>query len=393
VPNGTLDFELTAARQKEELAAVSKAIDHRESEFLGKRHVIGFGLSVLADKPVVRFYVDKKVRLSRLSTKDRIPRWLVVQGRRIKTQVMAIGKTPRLTSTTLGDPTDNDKNYHVDGAGTWRMGTKISVFVGGGVTSQSLPVGSGTSGCLVKQTQGGGGPWMMSCAHVLFQDQADVAQQEEDRDRTVSPTKLHNFVGGVLTLSTDKFVDAGLVECEGASKEILNISGAPKSPQTDCIYPGVYVQKSGATTGVTWSKIGDVMLRMKFENELFPASSTLRHQTLRGVFQIDNSCPQQPPNPGAVTVAGAVGKFGWSGDSGSLIVVGKTDAPGTFNNPGEGLQKAYDRATPAHQAEIVAEFDKAALGLLVGADETLAYGQDIELALKAFTLSPLEVIV
>jgi len=382
---GLQSFEREATRIRREQLRLSRALDAREAEFFAKEHVTGFGIGRKNNKPVVRFFVDRKVALSKLSAKNRIPRRLVFGKQTISTDVVAIGSTPSLFTTTIGDPTQNDVNYHVDGVGTWDMGTMITVFIPGTLMAGAMPIGSGTSGCLVKQRGGSGGPWMMSCEHVLFKDQFDVAQHNQDRVPGVGQP-LHNFVGGVREISRSiAYADAGLVECEDASNVILNI-GAPKEQQTAAIYDGIYVQKSGATTGVTWGQVTAALVRHKINNPMFAPSSPLSSFIGRNLFFITNSCTQNPANPGVIA-PGALNKFAAAGDSGSLIVLGKTDSPGTFNTPGEGLQKKYDSSKAADQASIVAKYDKAALGLLIAGNPKMAIGQEIDYALnQAFTV-------
>ena len=379
---GLDDFEREARRIRKEQTDLRDALRPRQEEFLAKKHVVGYGIGRVNNKPVVRFFVERKVSQKRLLSKDRLPRWVIIKKRRVPTEVVAVGRVQLLAATPIGDPAENDRDYRKNGQGTWKMGTKISVRLdlGGG----NFAVLGGTSGCLVREKGGGNGPWMLSCAHVLGLKGSEVAQHTEFKDPSGTP--LNNYVGDVTEIAKERYWDAGLVECSGASNEIINI-GAPKALHDEAVYDGIYVQKSGATTGVTWGQVTEVLAVLRIDR------GQPSERTFEDCFAITNRCDQKPIlNPQTVSVA-ALNKFAWKGDSGALVVFGKSDSQGAFGKPGEGLQKRYDRADANEKAKIIDKYDKAALGLLIAASNTAAYGQELQTILRSEFSSRLEIVV
>jgi hypothetical protein len=108
----------------------------------------------------------------------------------------------------------------------------------------------------------------------------------------------------------------------------------------------------------------------------------------QNLFAIPNECIDDPPlsrkklgmptkDHKHVKLPENRDKFAASGDSGSLIVVGK---PGKHDYGESGLQRIYDNASAQQKRMIDEKYEKATLGLLVAADEKYAYGQRISVA-------------
>jgi hypothetical protein len=379
-PTASVEFERLWAQLVAREGRVAAALAKRESEFLKKKYVIGYGVGKKNGKLVATFCVSRKVPRSRLLPKDRLPRSIRVGRKSVPTDVIAV--KPSLAN--IGDPTDNLHSYRVNGKGTWKMGTAINTFNPPDWAASLPQLGvSGTSGALVKNPVAPGAQpdptrYLLSCAHVLIIEKMDVVQYEQDREKP--PGKLNNFVGAVTKAMDINVVDAGKAEADGADKEVLNI-GVPRGPQTPVT--GLLVQKSGRTTGVTYGKISNTGITLKWKD---PA--TAKDQTRTNIFFIENACKQDPAAPGKLKAGVPADRFGWDGDSGSLIMVGKPGEAGKYGDA--EVQKKYDKANDTEQSKIRETWDRAALGLLIGKSEPdaqnpnvakLVLGQDIQLAL------------
>lgn len=343
---------------------VVRALKIHAKSYLRKKHVVGFGAGRRFGEFVPVFFVDKKVPERILAPKDRLPRWVKVGRKNLRTDVIAVGAPADFTEP-VGDPTDNRKSYRVNGNGDWQMGTKIQIFANHGIDVK----GSGTSGARVRSIANPGEPPLaISCAHVLKVPGWDVAQADENRK---IPKPLNNFVGGVKKVLDGK-IDAGSFECAGALQEVLHV-GKPKPPQKPLA--GMYVQKSGAATGLTYGKILAVgQKKAKVQGKWAEQD---------GVFLVENSCPQNPRDPSKLPAGVPDGRFAWHGDSGSLILLGKPGNPALFGETSLGLQHEYDIGSAAEKQKIVDEKYGAALGLLIAGSDDTVYGQDIELVLGA----------
>lgn len=330
--------------------------------YLKLRHVTATAVGRRGADVVAVFYVDERVPQSKLPKRERIPPWILVNRRKIATDVVEAGR-PQFWAAAIGDPASNQKSYRNNGAGNWEMGTRIQIFGGGS------SFGSGTSGARVKK-KGTSDLRMLSCSHVLSTAGADVAQWEKNRS---SATVLNNHAGQVTqVLDLKDGVDAGIAECAGNQREILGI-GLPRGPQPPTV--GMFVQKSGASTGLTWGKI-----------ETTGGTAEARvagGKPMNGIFAIPNKCTQQPA--GAKLEAGVPkNSFGWKGDSGALVVVGKANESEAF---GEfDLQGTYNSASDDEKKKIRDKWMHAALGLLIGGDEKNAYAQEIQLGLDGLAI-------
>jgi hypothetical protein len=370
-------------RRERELA---KELNRRAHTFFRKKHVVGFGVGSKHGQFAAIFYITRKVANARLAAKDRLPRSVRVGNKRIPTDVVAVGRTTECAGPPIGDSNENRKSYHVELAGDWKMGTQIRSFMpepGGGGGSLLY---TGTSGARVirvdkKGKPTGEPPLVLSCAHVLFYNKCEVAQAEKDRDpQPRPPGKDHNYVGDVLEVADMSTADAGVFECSGALREIMHI-GEPKEPVTPTV--GLYVQKSGRTTGLTWGKIAGTNITKKLDKK---EAYDGKDHTYTGMFQIENKCIQDPAGPGKLPPGENVppNLFGWLGDSGSLIVAGKPNAPGEFGDPVQ--QKKYNDADDVEKGKIRQTYERAALGLFCLKDTTHISGQEIALALKALNI-------
>ena len=241
-------------------AAIVRELNRRAAYFYAKKNVIGFGTGLKNNQPAAVFFVTRRQSRSKLKPKDRLPRWLLVSKKRVSTDVIAVGRTKLLAA--IGDPTENQKSYHAGGAGQWKMGTEIRVFSPCKANPATDPklITIGTSGALVRKSKNEP-PLMMSCAHILLLDDFDVAQAKEDRiPPCVGAANLKNFAGGVRQVADLNDADAGIVECADALPEILHI-GKYKPQQDPKV--GLRVEKSGRTTGLTWSKIANKNVSLK----------------------------------------------------------------------------------------------------------------------------------
>ena len=348
-------------RENQLIAAALKKRWPRDSQ---RAHVAGYGVGLKNDRPAAVFLVRKKVPAAKLAKADVLPAFITVGGRKVPTRVTATGRNT-LYATPIGHNEQNIESYHTAGQGDWKMGTQITPYL----PHMSTPYPDGTAGARVHTAGKRDEHWLLSCGHVLQKAGFDIAQAEKNRKDVVkTPADLNHYVGSVSRVAPFSSADAGIVECAGAQVELLNI-GKPAAMQFPL--PGMWVQKSGRTTGVTYSRITEVSVqspKTKYpDNKLYG---------LAGCFRVKNSCTWDANvkvNPGAPRDL-----FGWKGDSGSLIVAGKPDSPGVFGVP--RLQDEYDRGSAADRRKIRDKWERAALGLLISGDDTSTYGQEISWA-------------
>jgi hypothetical protein len=137
---------------------------------------------------------------------------MTLGGRKFPTDVVHVGK-PRLLA--IGDPSENQISYSIDGAGQWDMGTQIYSYTECKPNQNPYPKLIGTSGALVLRTRRA--PLMLSCTHCFPEVRWDIAQAWDDRvPNCTGKKKLKNFVGGVVRIIDPAVADAGVVECSRA---------------------------------------------------------------------------------------------------------------------------------------------------------------------------------
>jgi hypothetical protein len=348
--------------------------------------VSGYGVGGAYPNLTAAFSLDgdnAAVRTGR--AQRRLPKVIRVGKRRVPVEVMTV-RNPRLMLADIGDPTENRKDYRVNGSGDWQMGTALQVFPAGGGTSQV-----GTAGCLVVQRLKGTGPkaqYVMTVRHLTMASGNDVAQWEKDRDPPPAG-KLNNFVSTTGPISGNPKIDAGLIqEPSGADKTILKI-GPPKVPQK--VAAGMYVKKSGAATGLTYGTVLNVFAEQTF-NAYGPGGVVTGQFVLNGMMPIRNACDQQPAKTGVLPSGVPNNMFAWQGDSGALVVLG-LPVTGVFGNP--EIDNRLATSQGADRQAIVEKYDGAAVGMLVmltnaavtGPDNKpvtidVAWVQDIQLALN-----------
>lgn len=155
--------------------------------------------------------------------------------------------------------------------------------------------------------------------------------------------QLHEHIGAVARLS--RTYDAGLVEVIASIPDIVAI-GAPRPPLVPIV--SLNVQKSGATTGLTFSTVA-------YTNALIFAF----HQLAVGgqpwpgtdLFFVYNS------------TAGIFPLFAWFGDSGSLVVAGW---PLNMLNFGTRVNALLKRLNPVVATALRFLLARSALGLVLG---------------------------
>lgn len=354
--------------------AIAAHLAGMEPKLRRKANVVGYAVGLkktpggTSERPAAIFYVSRKAALGKLGPKDRLPRWIVVKGARVPTDVIVLRSIKALGSNAA----------NIARQRPIKMGAQIEAMLPEQNT-EAVDGGWGTAGAIVK-TKKPVAEFLLSCAHVLVKQGNDLIQPskangqgnstKQDREKKPKPD-FKDTTGGVLKLAGGG-VDAGYAEADACVKDIIGI--APyASPQVPV--PGLPVMKSGAATGVTTGTIDTDDARV-FERLLNSLSNKhpeiFTGQTwpsLKGLFLIKPAT------------------FAESGDSGSLVVVGPEDALAKWidNNPEIAKLNLKQKAKDALKKELL----YSAVGLLCysGLAGSIKYqgfmGQRIQVALDA----------
>lgn len=348
-PDATFAAKYAALVQEEQ--QLMNALDAQRARWLSMKNVVGYGVGLPRRGAKYRhelaavFVVERKQPASTLDPKHRIPRTLNVHGMTVPTDVEEAGTFG--IQARLGDPTANQQRHRPA-----KMGTSVKICGPGADDNQFV----GTLGARVTEASGAT-KYLLSAGHVFLMSGDDVVQPETGHNRRPIDANERDRVATVVKVSLPaQGVDAGIAEVGQSSAEILHI-GVPSTPQRPVA--GLFVQKSGRSTGLTTSV---VVLSHFAGGGIFA--------TMRGLFAVQNECQASPPlpNPPApahpVTPPAERDRFSLPGDSGSLIVAGHPDRPREF-----GVRIDELVTGSAEEDAKVRAMQRAALGLLVGSAE------------------------
>jgi hypothetical protein len=335
------------ARQERRVAYF---LEQTAATWFAKRNVIGFGVGQRFGHPAPYFYVSRKVPWRSLSSSDRIPPEVTIGGRRYRTDVFAASPIT-LSAAPIGNPTENQRSYRKDGTGTWKMGVSIRVQDRTGAYHGR----GGTAGAMVKKSEPGAQPLLLSCGHVLAYETWDVVQCLKSMELG-PPVKLNNHAGQTFRIANPADADAGLAEVHGATPEILHMDGRPR-PRAATLVANMTVQKSGGETGLTYSHIWST--NNQFHMSSFNGAPL---GEAKGIIFVVNHCPAAT-NPDPLLH----NRFSFGGDSGALAVIGNPKDPADFGRT--DLNSEYANAPAAKKAQIQAEYFRAAVGLIIGDNE------------------------
>ncbi len=226
---------------------ISQALRQHEKSLFEKSHVVGIGVGEKIQGGVPRgflslkVYVEKKIIRSQLAKEDCIPQKL--SG--VETDVEEVGKIVAQSNTGRYRPTL------------------------GGVSIGHYKITAGTFGCLVKDKKNQA-VFILSNNHVLANSnhaqKKDPILQPGNYDGGKEPEDIIAYLERWIEIQfgvEGNLVDAALAKPQSKSQvkpEILQIgipSGVGKAEL------GMFVQKSGRTTGYTTGKIKDVSATVK----------------------------------------------------------------------------------------------------------------------------------
>ncbi len=361
--------------------AIADQLKEMEPDLLKKKNLVGYGVGFKSIRGVyvheicAVFFVKEKTGKKQLSKKDLFPEFIMVKGKKVRTDVVEL--MGRKQAAALGDPTPNRVTCR-----PVEMGTSIRICQPGNDTT----VAAGTAGALVKEKLGPN-RFLLSAGHVFTAVGNDVVQPE-------TGTNVADRIGAVVAVAGTNVmagVDAGTAEIVAASASIISI-GIPNPAIKPVV--GLNVQKSGMFTGLTQSSIYYTNVTMLnvflglISNPPYPATS--------GLFFVQNASPNvpHPLNP--------FPSFAFPGDSGALIVAGWPGDPTNYGHllaqtfailslqPNgaatiDAMRKKLDRAALGLLLEIVSVPLQHANGTLVGA-LSFAVGQEIGMALSALNV-------
>lgn len=316
-----VDQELPRSFQKEgrEQKTILNALKRDPTKIFELPNVVGIGVGYQQRRrtmtrevgPLV--FVSKKVRANRLKPKERIPKSITVRRKRLRVDVIKLGKIEPLcmlsipdTQHLAHDPIPPDVAF----AG-WDP-----------ATGQRVTQGSG--GAIVRQP--GGSPratFLLSCRHVL----ADPAIGALN----ISQPWTNRIVGGHVASSA--VFDAAVAEVQSPERP-YNLASPPFhcfGPVVRTIDPiiGMNVKKSGARTGLTGSFITGLMA-------LSPAAVG------RPDVIMDYRAWTPPQIPPGLVNQPYVG----SGDSGSMSLLGNPVNPWDFGQPVQNAMNTLLSAVP-----------------------------------------------
>lgn len=269
-------FEEDAREQQEVLAALEQ--DPRKIMAMPNVLGVAFGFlpgdDVESAKPTAIVLVTEKVPLATLKPEERIPATVAVGARKVPIRVLAIGGIEPLCN-----PGDN--RQHQAPHNPYEPGCVIADLI----PPNNAVNGFGTGGCLVRAAANPAAPvYLLTCAHVII-----AGHNVGHPGQQAIGAWVANAAGGL---------DACICEIAAAVPKILCL-GHPNRAMAPPL--GAIVKKSGATTGVTVSRVLQVG-RVPGHNGK--------------IISIDNCKPMLPPPVPQPTPYLA------PGDSGSVSLLG-----------------------------------------------------------------------
>ena len=233
--------------RKTALQLVSQTLKENENELLAKANVVGVGIGekikggLSTGRLCLKIYVEKKIPKKELSKEDLIPQKLSP----IETDVEEVGKLIAFSNT-----------------GRYRPAL-------GGVSIGHYKITAGTLGCLVKERKTGK-ILILSNNHVLANSnhakKGDAILQPGPYDGGKRPADLLSTLDRWIEIKFGKqgnLVDAALARpkrIKQVKPEIILI-GIPQGTVKAKL--GMFIQKSGRTTGYTTGKIKDILATVK----------------------------------------------------------------------------------------------------------------------------------